>query len=322
MRLGDPGNGGVERIAGFPAHQLLDDHRHLLLLRALSHPHREGFRTLVVGRGIDHLDGIDQELEPAVEVGVVVGQHVGAVETGVGPELGILQEAGRAHRQRVVAMRQESRQLILERFRKSRRHEAFSDHLVGQLFPGQFGKTILPDEGFEDFGGDHQGLRHKDSHRLEPRLQLAMAAQQGGSEGQAPGLASQRPGADFEELPIFIKGPGIEVHHHPLLPLHAPFVDHRKQKPTVAVAVGEIIIPHRAHPHGQFDLGPGKQPAGKVVAIAVTGKRLVRDEVQLLFQHFQIGGAGNFPAVRRTEHEITEAQVIEEKTAHFRKEHR
>ena len=90
----------------------------------------------------------------------------------------------------------------------------------------------------------------------------------------------------------------------------------------MAFGIGEIILSDRPHPRGQFDFRAGKQPPGKVVAVAVIGKGLIGDGVQFLFQHFQVGGTGNFSAVRRAKNEIAKPQVIEKEGAHIGQQRR
>ena len=71
----------------------LDDHRHALMIGRGAGGSGKGAGTGEICRGIDQFDGGQQVLEADRGVRMIVGDHVGFVQAGIGPVLGILSGA-------------------------------------------------------------------------------------------------------------------------------------------------------------------------------------------------------------------------------------
>ena len=73
---------------------------------------------------------------------------------------------------------------------------------------------------------------------------------------------------------------------------------------------------------GQPEFGAGFQPAGEMVVFRVEKNRFPRHRFELLFERAQIRGAAYFTAVRHTENELAETEVLDHELPDFLQQQR
>ena len=100
------------------AHDLLEDHCHLLLFQPIRRGSHICFGMPAEGGSVDAFDRLHELLQAHVEVRILVGQHEGFVYTGKRQILGVLQQAGRTHRQGIAYFRQKCQQVLADRQRE------------------------------------------------------------------------------------------------------------------------------------------------------------------------------------------------------------
>ncbi len=314
VRLGHAGNRRVEEIAVGVAHQFLDDHRHGFFLGLVGRAAGKGLGAFVVGGSIDELDGGHEVREAHGQIRVVVGNHVGLVEAGVGLELGVFQQARGAHRQRARHLGEKHFQVRHEPLRHGGIEERPSHPLVGGILHRQTAQVVGLDEGLEPVGADHQGLGNLDVNARVLFVDACILLQESRHEGQPPGLAAQGPRADLDEVhDLGIEGVSLELGHYALLLPLAHLLDAGDDEAAHLPHLAEIVGLHLAELGGQGDFRAAHDPLGEMVALGVVEQRLVGNRRQQGLKGAQVVGFGDGGPVRAAEDEGAETEVVEKK---------
>ena len=293
-----------------PADDLLHDDRHLLLLDAVGGRLDVALGRARVGRGVDQLDGVAQLVQAHLQVGMVVGQHVGGVDAREGLELAVLQQAARANRQRVAHLVQERLEVAVD-LRRQLVRQAGLDHLgIVQVGQHLLAQRPLVQERVEHVRADDGGGRHADDGAREPVVQ-PVAVQQRVDEGQPAPLAAERTAADAHERAERVEVAAREVGHHPALALGAEARDGLHQELAQLLDVAELGHLARPDRRGQLELGARAQPVREVVVRGVVLHRLARDRAQQPDHGLEVGRAPHLGAVRQAEHELAETEVVQ-----------
>ena len=76
-------------------HYLLDNNRHAIIARLSgARSLGKGTGSGKPGGGVYKLYGIDELAQPQVKIFMIIRQHIGAVQAGIGFKLGIFKQAG------------------------------------------------------------------------------------------------------------------------------------------------------------------------------------------------------------------------------------
>ena len=116
MRAHDSGEIRIKSLPVGRAHNPLENHRHFFLFQTVGRGPHVGFRMAAEGGGVDAPDGLAQCRQPLVGIGLLIAQHERLIHAGKRLVLRILQQAGRAHRQRMVYLGQKRFQVFAEGF--------------------------------------------------------------------------------------------------------------------------------------------------------------------------------------------------------------
>src|SRR5207237_3282290 len=150
------------------------------------------------GGSVDAFDRLRELMQAHVEVRVLVGQHEGFVYTGKRQILGVLQQAGRTHRQGVTHFRQKCPEVFARRQRERCSQEAPFNLGVISAVNGEIEKVVLAEELVERIGRQHNRRRHCNLDASEATGH-PVAVQQVAYKSQAASLATQRTTPNSQE---------------------------------------------------------------------------------------------------------------------------
>ena len=244
---------------------------------------------------------------------MIVGQHAGMIEAGVGFELGILEDARRSHRQWIIDLAQKDGDLFGQCLGKDCLSEPFDDEVVRQIVLGEILQTVEVDEFVKGIGGDDQRLGDEDLDLVEQCQQCGIPVQYRRKKGQAPGLAAKRSVACLGEIGVRVESLPVEIDDHPALPLDPLLLDHLDQVPAMAFHPIEGGIAQGPDLRGQLHLGQGIEPPGKVVVLAVKEEGFGGDGRQFFLQGIEIRCLVVGRTVGHPEDEVAEAEVLDQK---------
>ena len=193
---------------------------------------------------------------------MIIGKHIGSIQTRVSAKLRILQQTRRPNRQRVGNAFKIGPKLIGDPGWKIGVKKDLRNFFIRFIGFCQLLEIIFLDEGIKAFGGHHQCLGNENVDIFKFFLDGRQALNQVGNKGQTPSLSAQRAFADFKKFGRRIKIAGIKVDHHAFLAPLAPALNHCNQVFAVAFNAGEIIIAQRAYFRCQYNFGARKQPPG------------------------------------------------------------
>ena len=239
---------------------------------------------------------------------MVIGEHDSFVHPGKRLILGILQQARRAHRERVPHDLQQPPQPVDDMLRQGRFDESPYDLFVIIGSKSKITEVVMLHHGVKNIGFKYDRRGDIDIDTLEFVMYL-VAIQESVHEGQAASLAAKRTAADAGEATVRIKCPGVVVGYPPSMLLDVIAMQRRNERLSKIIDGGKVVDRARPQLVSKVKLGPRFEPIGEVVAFGVEKKALVGDHVQLLFEIAQIMGAGHFTAVGHIENEITEAEI-------------
>jgi hypothetical protein len=117
------------------------------------------------------------------------------VDAGERLVLRVLEQAGRAHRQRKPHDLEERREIAHHGVRQRRGEEPPPDLLLVGHVDREIAQVVALEEFVEDVGADHDRGWNGDAHPLEPLGDLVLA-EQIVHEREATRLAAERPAAD------------------------------------------------------------------------------------------------------------------------------
>ncbi len=148
-------------------HDLLDDHRHLLVCAGAFGGADVALRIAEVGGRVDELDGLDQPEEARVRVGLVVGHHLRLVHARERAEQGVLQQARRADGQRSVDLLDQGPQVSQDLDGQLSPEKTRGHPIVRQVRECRFSQVVSLQESIEHVGPHHRHLGDIDFHTGE-----------------------------------------------------------------------------------------------------------------------------------------------------------
>ena len=261
------------------------------------------------GGGVDQLDGVGQVAEAGVHVLVVVRDHLRGVDPGERLVEGVLQKARGAHRQRHADVLDEVAQVAHQGRRQAGLQEAAGDAPVGGLVGGKLQQVVLPDEGVEDIGADHQRFGDGQGDVREAVLG-DVAGEDLVDEGQAARFAAD--------------GAAAQPHESMVSLVAFPRVPHQAALLGLPLAVGPGPVdgpaefgPVGAVPHGGFgqaggerQLRPGQQPAAELAPGDGRPQHLLRQAVEHGQEHRQIGDPLDGLPVGVPQRQVAESELV------------
>ena len=158
-----------------------------------------------VSGSIHQLNSRDQALKSNRPVVVIVGQHVGFINSGKGLKLGIFKEAGRTNRQGIADVLEIHFKITYQRFGKMGRPKQPGDFLVAEIRSCKLFEVVFTDKGIKPVGGQDQRFGDLDVNIFKLFLPIRVFFELGGDKGQPSGLAPQGSFADFYKISIRIK---------------------------------------------------------------------------------------------------------------------
>ena len=167
---------------------------------------------------------------------------------------------------------------------------------------------------------EHVAADDERAWRLDGYAFVSVAKQRlgdhGVDEGDPPGFAAERSVAQFDEgvLHVFF-GQAGEIQHHAGLIFPEVGVQHVQDigaDVLHAPAVRRIDKPQLV---GHLELGPGPEPAGKMIIDRVVVQTLVRQIPDDTFQSGDVAGFGDDPPIGVLEHKRAESVVFQNKCA-------
>ena len=203
---------GIEASVILLAHNLLQDHSHLLLVYDVARGCHVGLRVFIIDRGIDALDGTRQHGEHGILV-VEPRNHVGAVDACEGLVVGIFEQRAGAYGYRTVRGIEEGEEIGYQRVGQLCAKEMFQDLLVGRIAERYLVEVVLLHEAVEHVGTEHHGLGYLHAHTLI-LVEVGMTLYHAVKESQAAPLASKRAFANAGEMGVGIKLQTVKHSHH------------------------------------------------------------------------------------------------------------
>jgi hypothetical protein len=110
---------------------------------------------------------MDQMVETLFQIRTIVGDHIGAIESRIGPELGILQQTGGSDGQGIGHLGQVIPQFPFNPAGEMAIDEKVGDLLIRQIRFGQIAQPVVFDKGFKSVGGNYQGLGNQNIDPFE-----------------------------------------------------------------------------------------------------------------------------------------------------------
>jgi len=191
LGLGHPGQSRIEIVTILLPNNPLNDDRHLLPLRAVGSSGGKRPGTPEVGRSVDQFDSGDELLQSGGKVRMIVGQHVGSIEPGIGLIMIVFQQPRGPDRKGQVHLRKVQVKPFLKPGRELCPQEEFRHVGIREFRLLESLQVVVRDEGIESLGGDHQRSGKGDVHLGILAMQLGMTMEQVGKKDQPSSLAAQ-----------------------------------------------------------------------------------------------------------------------------------